>query len=114
MLRCAIARVLAGLDRDFDGEFLLDGFARRGPSPRVGVIFQESRLLPWLRLPPAQGKAATLAWPACSTKLVTRRHGPGAAHAAGGMAQRVALARGLLPAAGSVPARRGRKAPSTR
>jgi ABC-type nitrate/sulfonate/bicarbonate transport system ATPase subunit len=39
-----LLRVFAGLDHGFDGEFLLDGFAQRGPSPHVGENFQEPRL----------------------------------------------------------------------
>jgi ABC-type nitrate/sulfonate/bicarbonate transport system ATPase subunit len=41
-------RAIAGLDRDYSGDILLDGVEQRGPSARIGVIFQEPRLLPWL------------------------------------------------------------------
>ena len=35
-------RILLGLERDFDGRFALPG-----DDPRIGVAFQEPRLLPW-------------------------------------------------------------------
>jgi sulfonate transport system ATP-binding protein len=102
--KSTLLRVLAGLDRDFDGELRLDGHAQRGPSPRVGVIFQEPRLLPWLSV------ADNVAFSAGPRKGADPRvarlldevglAGTGAAlpkQLSGGMAQRVALARGLFP-----------------
>jgi NitT/TauT family transport system ATP-binding protein len=35
-------RILSGIERDFDGRFSLPG-----GEPRIGVVFQEPRLLPW-------------------------------------------------------------------
>jgi sulfonate transport system ATP-binding protein len=102
--KSTLLRVLAGLDRDFDGELLLDGVAQRGASPRVGVIFQEPRLLPWLSVAdnvafsagPRQGRDPRVACLLDEVGLA----GTGAAlpkQLSGGMAQRVALARGLFP-----------------
>ncbi|WP_052400440.1 ABC transporter ATP-binding protein [Paraburkholderia ginsengisoli] len=102
--KSTLLRVLAGLDRDFDGELLLDGAAQRGPSLRVGVIFQEPRLLPWLSVAnnvafsagPRQGDDPRVARLLDEVGLA----GTGAAlpkQLSGGMAQRVALARGLFP-----------------
>ncbi|MFM0716319.1 ABC transporter ATP-binding protein [Paraburkholderia strydomiana] len=102
--KSTLLRVLAGLDRDFDGELLLDAVAQRGPSPRVGVIFQEPRLLPWLSVAdnvafsagPRQGHDPRVARLLEEVGLA----GIGAAlpkQLSGGMAQRVALARGLFP-----------------
>ena len=101
--KSTLLRVLAGLDRDFDGELLLDGLVRRGPSPRVGVIFQEPRLLPWLSVAdnvafsagPRQGSDPRVARLLDEVGLA----GIGAAlpkQLSGGMAQRVAIARGLF------------------
>ena len=101
--KSTLLRVLAGLDRDFDGELLLDGRAQRGPSPRLGVIFQEPRLLPWLSVAdnvafsagPRQGGDPRVARLLDEVGL----NGTGAAlpkQLSGGMAQRVALARGLF------------------
>ena len=39
-----------GLERPSDGRIRLDGIALAGPSPKVGVVFQEPRLMPWLTL----------------------------------------------------------------
>jgi sulfonate transport system ATP-binding protein len=101
--KSTLLRVLAGLDRDFDGELLLDGQVRRGPSPRVGVIFQEPRLLPWLNVAdnvafsagPRRGDDPRVA------RLLDEVGLPGIGsrlpkQLSGGMAQRVALARGLF------------------
>lgn len=41
--KTTLLRILLGLDRDFDGRVVL-------PPGRVGVVFQEPRLLPWLTL----------------------------------------------------------------
>jgi NitT/TauT family transport system ATP-binding protein len=40
-------RVVAGLLAPDSGSVLIDGEAVEGPSPRVGLVFQEPRLLPW-------------------------------------------------------------------
>jgi sulfonate transport system ATP-binding protein len=101
--KSTLLRILAGLDRDFNGEILLEGMPQQGPSSRIGVIFQEPRLLPWLSV------ADNVAFPAGPR----RGHDPrvrellaevGLAEAreylpkqlSGGMAQRVAIARGLF------------------
>nr|WP_144114069.1 ABC transporter ATP-binding protein [Paraburkholderia sp. BCC1886] len=101
--KSTLLRVLAGLDRQFDGEVRIDGDLQRGPSARLGVIFQEPRLLPWLDVAdniafsagPRRGNDPRVA------KLLEEvgLAGTGAAlpkQLSGGMAQRVALARGLF------------------
>lgn len=42
--------MLAGLNRQFDGEIGLDGVALEVARPRIGIVFQEPRLLPWLSI----------------------------------------------------------------
>jgi NitT/TauT family transport system ATP-binding protein len=42
-----LLRLLAGLDRADAGISTLAGKALEGPSPEVGVVFQQSNLLPW-------------------------------------------------------------------
>jgi sulfonate transport system ATP-binding protein len=48
--KSTLLRLAAGLDRPSDGQVLLDGTAITGPHAAVGVVFQEPRLLPWLRI----------------------------------------------------------------
>jgi NitT/TauT family transport system ATP-binding protein len=46
--KSTLLRMLAGLDRQDDGELALAGRAVTGPSPEVGLVFQAANLLPWL------------------------------------------------------------------
>jgi sulfonate transport system ATP-binding protein len=46
--KTTLVRLLAGLDRASAGRIALDGAPLSGPHPRIGVVFQEPRLLPWL------------------------------------------------------------------
>ncbi len=41
--KTTLLRIIAGLDSDFEGELVWG----RGSVPRIGVVFQEPRLLPW-------------------------------------------------------------------
>jgi len=103
--KSTLLRLIAGLDRAFQGRITLDGAPLTGIHPDIGLIFQEPRLLPWLSV------AANVGFPQLS---------PGAASAdpkvrqllqevdlsdaadalpkslSGGMAQRAAIARGLF------------------
>jgi NitT/TauT family transport system ATP-binding protein len=45
--KTTLLRLLAGLDRADAGISTLAGKALEGPSPEVGVVFQQSNLLPW-------------------------------------------------------------------
>src|SRR5579872_5721091 len=47
--KTTILRIIAGLDLDFDGDVLVAGSRMTGPGRDRGVMFQESRLLPWRR-----------------------------------------------------------------
>ncbi|CAB3753996.1 ABC transporter ATP-binding protein [Paraburkholderia solisilvae] len=101
--KSTLLRIVAGLDRDFAGTIMLDGAVQHGPSPQSGVIFQEPRLLPWLSVAdnvsfPARARGA------CGARVDRLLDEVGLAgtgrlwpkHLSGGMAQRVALARGLF------------------
>jgi sulfonate transport system ATP-binding protein len=46
--KSTLLRIIAGLERDFEGEALLDSESIGGPGPDRGVVFQEHRLFPWL------------------------------------------------------------------
>ena len=45
--KTTLLRLLAGLDSADAGQSTLAGKALNGPSPEVGVVFQQSNLLPW-------------------------------------------------------------------
>jgi NitT/TauT family transport system ATP-binding protein len=45
--KSTLLRVMAGLLEPAGGEALLDGAPIDGPDPRIGLVFQEPRLLPW-------------------------------------------------------------------
>ena len=105
--KSTLLRVLAGLLSPATGEARLDGVPIVGPDPRIGLVFQEPRLLPWrsaadnITYPldlagwPADRRAARL-----ETLIDLVDLDPAAANArpselSGGMRQRVALARAL-------------------
>jgi len=46
--KTTLLRLIAGLDRPSAGTIRLDGEEVREPHPKIGVVFQEPRLLPWL------------------------------------------------------------------
>lgn len=46
--KTTLLRIMAGLERPTSGKVLLDGEPIVKPSPRMGMIFQEHALLPWL------------------------------------------------------------------
>jgi sulfonate transport system ATP-binding protein len=46
--KSTLIRILAGLEHASSGEVLVDGTGVVKPSIKVGMIFQEARLLPWL------------------------------------------------------------------
>ena len=104
--KSTLLRLLAGLEAPSAGRILLDGEELRGPSPAIGVVFQEPRLFPWLDVlhNVAFGLSRRLPWRE-RRELALRacaRVGLAAAVEAlpkqlsGGMAQRAALARALV------------------
>ena len=47
--KSTLLRIVAGLDRDFEGQVLLDGQRQGAAASRdIGCVFQEPRLFPWL------------------------------------------------------------------
>lgn len=101
--KSTLLRIIAGLDRRFRGEVKMNGTPQHGPSESIGVIFQEPRLLPWLDVASNVGFAAGRhggAEPRVADLLVeVGLAGAGAMlpkQLSGGMAQRVAIARGLF------------------
>ena len=101
--KSTLLRILAGLDRQFDGRYALRGTPQHGPSSQIGVVFQEPRLLPWLTA--ADNIAFSQGHRRGSDPKVARylqdiglagKHNLLPKHLSGGMAQRVALARALF------------------
>jgi NitT/TauT family transport system ATP-binding protein len=105
--KSTLLRVIAGLLRPGSGEALLDGTPIDGPDPRIGLVFQEPRLLPWrsaadnitspLELAGwsidrrAERLAALTTLVGLDSTVATAR----SAELSGGTSQRVALARAL-------------------
>jgi sulfonate transport system ATP-binding protein len=105
--KSTLLRLIVGLDADYRGDILLDGRRISGTSLARGIVFQDHRLLPWLTLEQNIGLAlANLPWPAAERRNAVREHialvglsGFEAAYPhqlSGGMAQRGAIARGLV------------------
>jgi sulfonate transport system ATP-binding protein len=107
--KSTLLRLIIGLDAAFDGRILLDGEPIRGTSLRRGIVFQDHRLLPWLTLSENIGLSlSNVDWPNRRKQDAVREHIElvgltGFEHAypyqlSGGMAQRAAIARGLVSA----------------
>jgi sulfonate transport system ATP-binding protein len=104
--KSTLLRAVAGLDRASSGKVTLDGDTITAPHPKIGIIFQEPRLLPWLsvadnigfglsELPAGQRRervATALARVGLADKAKAWPR-----ELSGGQAQRVAIARALVP-----------------
>ena len=102
--KTTLVRLLAGLEQPQAGSIRVDGEPLVGPHPRIGVVFQEPRLLPWLSVAANVGFGLD--------GIPRREREPRVRHAlervqlgayatrwphqlSGGQAQRVAIARAL-------------------
>lgn len=101
--KSTLLRVISGLERSFVGDVHLDGERLNGRSAKIGFIFQEPRLLPWLSV--AENVAFGLGTKAAASPQVEALleevglAGYGQAlpkQLSGGQAQRVSIARGLF------------------
>lgn len=104
--KSTLLRAISGLDRATTGSVTLDDISITAPHEKIGIIFQEPRLLPWLSvadnigfglgdLPSAERKQRV-------TRALARVGLADKANAwprelSGGQAQRVAIARALVP-----------------
>jgi sulfonate transport system ATP-binding protein len=104
--KSTLLRAISGLDTPSQGRVVLDGVEIVAPQEKIGIIFQEPRLLPWLTVaqnvgfglehrPRAERRervARALARVGLSDKA-----GNWPRELSGGQAQRVAIARALVP-----------------
>jgi sulfonate transport system ATP-binding protein len=103
--KSTLLRIVGGLEAASFGSVLLDGRPVIGPSSKLGVVFQEPRLMPWLNV------RSNVAFGLASLSKAERRELAEAAlrrvglgdvaealprQLSGGMAQRVAIARSLV------------------
>lgn len=104
--KSTLLRAIAGLDPATTGSISLDGTRISAPHEKIGIIFQEPRLLPWLTV------ADNIGFGLSHLPAAVRREKVAAALArvgladkadawprelSGGQAQRVAIARALVP-----------------
>ena len=103
--KSTLLRILSGLDKPTGGAVSLDGRSITGPTPEIGMIFQDPRLMPWLTVRENIRVAVLdLGKTEQDSRITQVLERVGLAHAgglwprelSGGMAQRVAIARALV------------------
>lgn len=105
--KSTLLRLILGLDSQYEGQILLGGQAIAGTGRERGIVFQDHRLFPWLTV--AQNIAVGLRNTPFTAKEKAERVAEHVAlvgltgferswphQISGGMAQRVAIARGLV------------------
>lgn len=104
--KSTLLRAIAGLDHATRGAITLDGDRITAPHEKIGIIFQEPRLLPWLNVADNVGFGLNdLPRPNREQRVAAALSRVGLADKArvwprelsGGQAQRVAIARALVP-----------------
>jgi sulfonate transport system ATP-binding protein len=103
--KSTLLRAISGLDQASQGGVLLDGAAVTAPHEKIGIVFQEPRLLPWLTVADNVGFGLADRPKAERTERVERalrrvgladKAGAWPRELSGGQAQRVAIARALV------------------
>ena len=104
--KSTLLRAIAGLDPATSGTVTLDDIAISAPHAKIGIIFQEPRLLPWLSVAdnigfglsdlPTNIRRAKVARALSRVGLADKANA-WPRELSGGQAQRVAIARALVP-----------------
>jgi sulfonate transport system ATP-binding protein len=104
--KSTLLRAIGGLDPASEGTVMLDGERITAPHEKIGIIFQEPRLLPWLNVAGNVGFGLNdRPKPERNQRVAAALDRVGLAEKAtvwprelsGGQAQRVAIARALVP-----------------
>ena len=105
--KSTLLRLLVGLDTEYSGSILVDGQPVSGIGGERGIVFQEHRLFPWLTVeqnialglvnePLSQGERARRVHEFVLLVGLVGFESAYPHQLSGGMAQRVAIARGLV------------------
>jgi len=104
--KSTLLRAISGLDPASEGTVVLDGERITAPHEKIGIVFQEPRLLPWLKVAdnvgfglthrPKRERAERVAAALMRVGLADKAE-VWPRELSGGQAQRVAIARALVP-----------------
>jgi sulfonate transport system ATP-binding protein len=104
--KSTMLRAISGLDTPTQGRVVLDGTVITAPHEKIGIVFQEPRLLPWLRVADNVGfglehypreERRNRVGQALDRVGLTEKARVWPRELSGGQAQRVAIARSLVP-----------------
>ena len=104
--KSTLLRAISGLDTPSQGRIVLDGATVTTPQEKIGIIFQEPRLLPWLTVAQnigfgledrERGERKSRVDMALRRVGLSEKANAWPRELSGGQAQRVAIARALAP-----------------